>query len=415
MHTLRRVATLIADSEFWLLWVYGAPLLISSSIPLWLLLGALCSVPLFWLARRGARGAWTVATPLDLPLALWGALGIVAVAVSITPVASLGLYVELLGGMALYYGIVNGATPRHIAPGIVLLMLLGLGMGALGWSGLRYSDKFGLALWLQNVMPKIDWTIFNPRGFTPNIVAGAVAPIVPVAIAFAFTKTGWRRVGALALAIFLLATVALTQSRGAALGLGVAFGMLALWRFPRAVWLLPLVVVLLGGVVLAVGPTRVVDFMVLSDSTGSAAGRLELWQRAVYIFQDFPFTGIGLGTFQQVVPVMYPLFINDLAAPLPHAHNMYLQMGVDYGIGGLVAFVGLTTTALLTGWTALRGWRGTPNGALALGLFAGYAVYLVHGLLDAVFVSAKVSVVIWMTLALLTALYRSAPCVARHE
>jgi len=415
---LRRVATLIADNEFWLLWVYGAPLLLSSNLPLWLLAGALCAVPFFWLARRSARGSWSVAAPLDVPLALLLLLGLVGVAVSIDPLLSARLYAELFGGVALYFGLLNGLSETEIkksgqrpiskrfTSALWILIALALVMGLVGALGLRFSEKF-LPTQLYPYLPKLDFSIFNPRGFTPNLVAGAIAPVIPLCWFWGWRQSRWRRRALFGIALFLSLVVALTQSRGAIIGLGVSFAFGALWLKPRVGWIV--VVLLIGAAALfGVAETnRLVDSSLLDNSTVTAAGRFELWQRALYIAQDFPFTGIGLGTFSQVVPVMYPLFINSPDAPLPHAHNMYLQMAVDYGVGGFVAFIGIVATMFALCIAVLRRTRGTPNELLAAGLVGGYLVFLVHGMLDAVAVSAKVSVVVWMLVAFLAVLYRS--------
>ena len=41
----------------------------------------------------------------------------------------------------------------------------------------------------------------------------------------------------------------------------------------------------------------------------SAWMRLEIWSRAIYMLQDFPFTGIGMGAFRQVANLLYPFFL----------------------------------------------------------------------------------------------------------
>lgn len=140
---LRRVATLIADNEFWLLWVYGAPLLLASNLPLWLLLGALCTVPFFWLARRSARGNWSVAAPLDVPLTLLLLLGLVGVAVSIDPLYSARVYAELLGGVALYFGLLNGLSETEIKKKRAALHLEAFHKRALDFNCACVYDGFG--------------------------------------------------------------------------------------------------------------------------------------------------------------------------------------------------------------------------------------------------------------------------------
>ena len=399
---LRRAASWIAEYEFWLLWVFGVPLILSSNLPQIVFYLALATIPIFWVARRIVTGALSVQTPLDLPLGLIILLGMVGMAVSIDVQLSAYTYAEWLGGIAVYYGIVNSATSTRLRWGVWLLLALGCTMGVLGMLGMTFTDKF-LPVALYPFLPKLNVSFLNPRGFTPNIVAGAIAPVIPLALVWMSRQRGLQRAFIISVAILLIGVVLLTQSRGAFLGLMVAFVVLGVWRFPSLKWLMPLGVLIFLMVLVSIGPLPLGEWMLVSDSTGTVAGRWELWQRALFIFQDFPFTGIGLSTFQQVVPVIYPLFLNAPSAPLPHAHNYYLQMGVDFGIGGMIAYLGLVTAALAVGWrTVARAARGTSQW-LVMGLLAGYLVFLIHSLLDAVAVSTKVSIVVWFLLGLLMA------------
>lgn len=390
--------------EFWLLWVYGAPLLFASNVPAWLFFGTLLTIPIFWVARRIARGAWSVATPLDMPLVILLALGPVAVAVSNNWGVSVPLYGQLLGGIALFYGVVNGLPAARVSRAVWLLMALGGGMALLGLLGLRYSGKFLPLPLVAPFVPQLDVTFLNPRGFTPNIVAGAIAPLVPLVFVWGWMQNGWQRIGVFGLALFLTLVVVLTQSRGALLGLVLALGVVVFWRLPRASIVAPVAAALLAALILLT-PLRATAVAFLEDPPNTITGRVELWTRALYVLRDFPFTGIGLGTFDPNALLLYPLFENTPGEPQPHAHNIYLQMGVDYGVGGLVAFFALVTTTLGVGVANVRRLRGTRDGLLAVGLLASFAAFLGHGLLDAAFLSTKVSVGVWLILALQMLLY----------
>ena len=46
------------------------------------------------------------------------------------------------------------------------------------------------------------------------------------------------------------------------------------------------------------------------------------------MIQDFPFSGIGAGTFESVANVLYPFFLAGPDAKIPHAHNLLLQVAV---------------------------------------------------------------------------------------
>ncbi|MBI4670410.1 MAG: O-antigen ligase family protein, partial [Chloroflexi bacterium] len=343
----------------------------------------------------------------DLPLVLLLLMGLVGVAVSVDSALSARIYGELLGGVALYYGIVNGLPAARLGRGVWFFLLLGAAMGLVGWLGMRYLEKFLPIPFMYEYMPRLEFPFLNSSGFTANLVAGAVAPALPIAFAWAWTLSRRQRGLVLAFAVFFSSIVVLTQSRGAILGLLVAGAILLLWRAPRLIWLAAAAALLGVAAVFWLGPANVTEVLLVSDSTNTAASRFEVWSRALYIWQDFPFTGIGLGPFAQSVPLLYPLFLNDPAVPIPHAHNIYLQMGVDYGLPGLVAFIGLVTTTLCIAVSNVLRTRGARTGWLAIGLLAGYSVYLVHGLLDAVTTNSKVAVIIWFLIGLSIVLSRA--------
>lgn len=427
---MRRVADLIAEQESWLLVVYGVPLLFARNLPPPIFLAALATIPFFWLARRVSRGTWTIATPSDLPLLILLGLGLVSVLVSDARATSLLFYAEWIGGIALYYGVVNGfaarkplpigaAAPaakravtwltgvgrRNIGLGVWALLFLGTAMAVAGFLGMREAVKF-LPLPFLDLIPRLDLEFLNPRGFTPNIIAGALAPLVPLALAWTIIQPQRRfRLLSGMLTLVLLGVVVLTQSRGALLALLVACVLLPLLHNSRRLWLVFAILVPVVVIVLVLGPSNVFEMVMVSDTQGSARERVELWDRALRMLRDFPFTGIGLGLFEPTVTSLYPLFYNPPGAPLPHAHNLYLEMGVEFGVGGLVAFLALLTSLLGVGWQALRRAANDAQKWLAAGLVASVLVFMGHGGLDAIFVSTKVSVIIWSVFGLLMALF----------
>jgi putative inorganic carbon (HCO3(-)) transporter len=86
---------------------------------------------------------------------------------------------------------------------------------------------------------------------------------------------------------------------------------------------------------------------------------LEVWSRAIYGIQDFPFTGMGMNAFRKVVPVPYPLFTVSPDVDIRHAHNEFLQAALDLGIPGLIAFITLYIGAF---WMLWEIWKNTVVG-----------------------------------------------------
>ena len=147
--------------------------------------------------------------------------------------------------------------------------------------------------------------------------------------------------------------------------------MIALrWRWG---WLaLPLVAVAAGLGAWQIGFGRVADAALASQALGGADQRVEIWSRALYMLQDFPFTGIGMGAFRQVANLLYPFFLAGPDAEIPHAHNIFLQVGVDLGLPGLVAWLALLILVCVCAWLVYR--RGREAGGRGVDRVGGRIV-----------------------------------------
>jgi putative inorganic carbon (HCO3(-)) transporter len=106
----------------------------------------------------------------------------------------------------------------------------------------------------------------------------------------------------------------------------------------------------------------------------------------MYMIQDFPFSGVGMGTFSEVADRLYPFF---LFAPgtVEHAHNLYLQVAVDLGLPGLIAWLAILFALVAAAYLTWRSGRASGSSWLAgigAGLLAAQVALVVHGFTDAV-------------------------------
>jgi O-antigen ligase len=169
----------------------------------------------------------------------------------------------------------------------------------------------------------------------------------------------------------------------------------------RAVVLATILVALLAYVLLAGGLARlpvsvlqrfsdflpylgVVDVrgLEVTDANFAVLERMAHWQSALSMWTDRPWTGVGIGNYEQVY-ARYALPLWTL--PLGHAHNYYLNIAAEAGTLGLVAYLCLWGLALIGVWRALRRTSGWLWGVV-LGVL-GMLVHLsTHNLFDNLFV-----------------------------
>jgi putative inorganic carbon (hco3(-)) transporter len=112
---------------------------------------------------------------------------------------------------------------------------------------------------------------------------------------------------------------------------------------------------------------------------------------------------VGLGAFRRVVNVLYPLFLVPPDADIAHSHNMFLQVGVDVGLIGLIGYVGLLLVAGVSAWQVAARRKGF-EGFVTLGALAALIGFHTYGLADALALGSKPSVVFWVLLGLVAAL-----------
>jgi O-antigen ligase len=121
-------------------------------------------------------------------------------------------------------------------------------------------------------------------------------------------------------------------------------------------------------------------FEALKGPTGiSTEGRTDLWRRGLQCVNDYPVTGTGLGTFELAFRHYQHTQVWGL---IDHAHNDYLEVGVELGVVGFVLFWlpilwvwGRMALAFLSDWA--RGQRG-----ILLGCIGSMLALLIHSAAD---------------------------------
>ena len=395
-------------------------------------------------------------TPLDWAILLLVAMVLVSLWATFSIDFSLPKIAGLVFGVGLFYAVVSRgrARPRALWQMLAVYLALGAGVAALGLLGMQVSTKFPVLAAIVSRLPRGAVSLPGAEsGLQPNEVAGVLVWVAPVALALAAAV--WLNLGALApvhggastvaagalLTLVALGTagvLVLTQSRSGLLGLAAALLVMllvALWSRRRAIraafepgrrrlWLVGSVVAaaaLLVGAGLRYRQPLVASAQQVLVSSGADPtssdplqtldARAEIWSRAIYGIEDFPYTGMGMNTFRKMVNVLYPLFTISPDIDLGHAHNTWLQVALDLGLPGLVAFVALWVGALAMLLQSVRRSATSPGmRALALGLLGALAGNFAFGLTDTVALGARPGFLWWMLVALVTLVWmRSKP------
>jgi putative inorganic carbon (HCO3(-)) transporter len=252
---------------------------------------------------------------------------------------------------------------------------------------------------LYQALPRLPLP-WRPEGIHPNLAGGAMAWLLLPAVAL----TAWsrdRRLQTLAggAAALLALALLLSQSRGAWLGAAAGLVAMPALRYRRG-WIVPAIALGVGVVVaLAAGPGQIMQTILPPSAAeevtiNTLPGRMELWTRALAMLHDFGVAGAGPGQFEQLVMVLYPPFFTGLLGGFQHAHNLYLQTAVDFGVPGLVALVALLLGMSASIVAATRRWPGQapgslPLAALAVGVFGSLLALAVHGMVDAPHVAPR--------------------------
>jgi putative inorganic carbon (HCO3(-)) transporter len=393
---IHTAALYLAALEIWLVGILVAASVVSARLLPW----ALGVAGLLWIIRYLAYGYLSIRTSADWPIALLALMSLINVWASVLPDVTLWTVYRLLTGIALYYVIVNWVTTtdrlRWLSQLTVIIGLL-LALAALisvKWTA--EGELFRVFALLYDRLPLLMSDTINP-----NVMAGALVVLFPCALSLLlfggsqFSWPQWVLLGAGAL--LMLGVLILTQSRGGWMGLGASLMIITLLRWRWGKWLI-LVIAAAGMLVIRwLGVVPVLNALMLNNSLGGLDTRLEVWSRALYMIEDFPITGIGMGLFEEVAGVLYPFFTTS--QDVPHAHNLFLQVAVDMGVPGLIAWLAIWMLAILGAWQVYRYGRSMSNRmltGLGVGLLCGQIALAVHGMVDAVTWGAvRVSVMPW--------------------
>lgn len=394
----------------------------------WLLLLALpLTLPGLWLPLRYTP-TLTLLLGLFWPLWLWGAWRSRA-----RPTLLGWATVALLGSVAL--AVARAPDLRlawvlagHLGVGLALAVALLAWPPARRWPGLIALGLIALAAVLSVVGPPLvgGSALQNPRvaafyapwtamvqawgeTLNANVLAGGLLPAIPLSVALALAPWGaawWQRgLGLLrtslllGLAGWLVQVLTLTNSRAGLAAALLSLPLVVVLRWPRLRWSAAALVALGVGWLIVSDPWTQLQTVMADGMARDYNGRMEIWLRSWIALRRAPWTGIGLGGFIPMVVERIAPIREVLTPQVTHAHAWWLQVALDLGVGGLLAFLAWLGAGLWGAWRAYRAVTGARR-MVAAGTLAALVALLLHGLVDAPLWNSKLAFVPWLLVAL---------------
>lgn len=326
----------------------------------------------------------------------------------------------LVFGIAWFFALVRwrraGLTAQTLA------MMLGaacLGLAVAGAFGSQWLTKVPAIAPLTSWFSQVSSDLRADRGLSPNAFAGTLLLLIPLCIAPLSTRwdetsagPGWlgrlqrrtsmRRAIAGSALFVALVFLLLAQSRGGWLGALLAALTLMLYRV-RAFRRVPLAaVVLVGGlacVIVAFWAAIPGHSSLGPDLVGKWEFRQEMWWLGRQFIRDFPWTGVGFNGFRHLAVVLYASSSAASGMDIVHPHNMWLSVGVDLGIPGIIVYLAVWVMAFRRPLQIQRT-GGPAEVRIGQCLVASWVGFWVFGIADAIPLGSKLGTVLWFSLAL---------------
>jgi len=173
----------------------------------------------------------------------------------------------------------------------------------------------------------------------PNMLGEYLVLIIPIAVAmFIGRGEGMRRTSCFLCLASMGACLILTWSRGAWLGLiFAALIFLFMWHH-RSMWLVLAGIAAIPMLPYVLPQSIISRFTSIGDlSDSSTSYRVHIWHASSAMIRDNPISGIGVG--EGAWDQLYPLYSYMGVEAAPHSHNLYLQIWLELGLTGILAFV----------------------------------------------------------------------------
>jgi O-antigen ligase len=295
-------------------------------------------------------------TTLARAIAVITGIGILSIPVSFWPSQSLAFFeTQWPQTMLLFVCVTVGFMNRKTALWCII--------------GLVAATTIGVVQILRGGGPDIGGRLFIGNGlsqtYDPNESAALFVMVLPY-VALLAARKGKLRFLMIPLVPAYIAALLRTNSRGGMVALAIlalSFLVIATKKQRKAFLVLfPLIAATLVMLPHADILARFSELVGGTDyNIASPGGRWPIWKNGLALMFTHPLLGIGVGAYETANAVVYGSWKT--------AHNAYIEIGVELGVGGLIAFLLAIRTSLMSGWrlrAASQAPANDPHGSVAL-------------------------------------------------
>jgi O-antigen ligase len=208
-----------------------------------------------------------------------------------------------------------------------------------------------------------------------------------------FSRTRWRILWAGSLLLSLI-SLALTMTRGAWVGFGVALCFILFLYKPKALILVPVV----AGLLFAAAPQTVKQraLSIFSLNAFSNRQRVEYIKAGIKIIKDYPLLGTGSDTVDMVF--QNPKYnLSEDAKRNVHLHNNFIQIAAERGLPTLAAWLAFLVWAFLSLFRMLKN-RSPSSYALTAAALAALLALVSSGAFEYNFADSEIAMLFFFIL-----------------
>ncbi|MBS7297587.1 MAG: O-antigen ligase family protein [Eubacteriales bacterium] len=326
-------------------------------------------------------------------LAIYVLLGLCSTATSFDLFSSAFVFLVYLVFIVTYVVMVNTLTTRNRWYAAVATFAIGTFLISLFGIVQNFTMDATTQSWVDsNMFSDIKIRVYATFD-NPNVLGQYFIITIPLIFSLfvvakkAVSKTIW-------LGIFTAGFLCLlfTWSRGAWVGVVLGIGIFLLIRDRRWIVLGVLAVLVLPFILPDSIMNRLLSIGNTNDS--STAYRVSVWVASARMALEYWMLGVGYGS--DAFAKVYSTYALNGAGYALHAHNFYIQLVVDVGIGGFITYLLIVLTAYKEISTVKNNYVIKTISLAFVGILAGY---MFQGVAESLWYNMRMSLMFWIVMA----------------